>query len=239
PQRIKYRTNDTPSRASGSGRVRYLLGASALQTVIVAALTLPFFFLIPRLGGGGVARGFGEGDTFTGFSERVELGQGASIKRSPRVVMRVRLNRKTPRYLRWRGVALDNYDGRSWSVTKKEILMRQPGNSTSDAAATSLPFSYRYGLSTPTSHLALLEQRFVLEPLDTPALFAAQKAFSIQGPMSSIVVDDHTVAITAVGLKGRTVYGVSSDISIPSEPELRADSPASSPDEIRKYYLPS
>ncbi|PYT07082.1 MAG: hypothetical protein DMF60_07850 [Acidobacteria bacterium] len=185
PQRIKYRSTEAPIRATGSGRVRYLLGASTAQTIIVAALTLPFFFLIPRLGGGGVARGFGEGDAFTGFSDRVELGQGASIKRSPRVVMRVRLDHKAPRYLRWRGVALENYDGRAWSVAKDEYRINQVGNSSSEAAAKNVPFTYRYGLSTPGSHPVLLEQRFVLEPLDTPALFAAQRVLSVQGSMSA------------------------------------------------------
>lgn len=236
PQRIKYRSKEAPIR--GSGRVRYLLGASAVQTIVVAALTLPFFFLIPRLGGGGVAKGFGEGDAFTGFSDRVELGQGASIKKSPRVVMRVRLDRKPPRYLRWRGVALENYDGRSWSVAKDETRFSQPGNPNSEATAKNIPFTYRYGLSPPGSHPFLLEQRFVLEPLDTPALFAAQRVLSVQGPMSALVQDKPTGAITAVGLKGRTAYGVSSDISIPSEQELRADSPASSREDIMRRYLP-
>ena len=242
PQRIKYRSKEAPIRRSGSGRVRYLLGASTAQTIIVAALTLPFFFLIPRLGGGGVARGFGEGDAFTGFSDRVELGQGASIKKSPRVVMRVHLDHKPPRYLRWRGVALENYDGRAWSVTKEEKTedrINQGGNVSSESAARNIPFTYRYGLSTSlSSHPVLLEQKFVLEPLDTPALFAAQRALSIQGPMSTLLRDKLTGALTAVGLKGRTAYGVSSDISIPSEQELRADSPASSPEYIRKRYLP-
>jgi hypothetical protein len=56
--------------------------------------------------------------------------------------------------------------------------------------------------------------------------------------MSALVRDRLTGALTAVGLKGRTAYGVTSDISIPSEQELRADSPASSPEEIRRRYLP-
>ena len=85
--------------------MRYLFGASFAQIVIVTALTLPFFFLIPRFGGGGLARGFGEGDKVTGFSDRVELGDVASIKKNLRVVMRVRLDHRPPRYLRWRGVA--------------------------------------------------------------------------------------------------------------------------------------
>jgi transglutaminase-like putative cysteine protease len=242
PQRIKYRSKEAPIPAGGIGRVRYLLGASTAQTLIVAALTLPLFFLIPRLGGGGVARGFGEGDAFTGFSDRVELGQGASIKKSPRVVMRVRLDHKAPRYLRWRGVALENYDGRAWSVNKdekKEDVQTQGVNGISESAAKNIPLNFRYPLRiSPSSHPVLLEQRFVLEPLDTPALFAAQRAYSVQGPMTALVRDKSTGALTAVGLKGRTAYGVTSDISIPSEQELRADSPASCSDEIRRRYLP-
>src|SRR6185369_11669010 len=94
PRQIKYRGN-TESPASKKGpRVRYLLGASAAQIVIVIVLTLPFFFLIPRFAGGGVTRGVGQGDAVTGFSDRVELGEVASIKKNPRVVMRVRLDRK-------------------------------------------------------------------------------------------------------------------------------------------------
>jgi len=255
PQRIRYRANEVPAHVGRSSRVRHLLGASMAQTIIVAALTLPFFFLIPRLGGGGVAKGFGEGDAFTGFSDRVELGQGASIKKSPRVVMRVRLDRKAPRYLRWRGVALENYDGRKWTIAKDETQVKQQGNAPSEAAARNAPFIYRYGVDAPqrdpnrprdadrpsafpSSHPSLLEQRFVLEPLDTPALFATQRVVSVQGPMSAIVKDVNTGALTAVGLKGRTSYGVSSDISIPTEQELRVDSPASSSVEIRRRYLP-
>ncbi|MEK6324162.1 MAG: DUF3488 and transglutaminase-like domain-containing protein [Acidobacteriota bacterium] len=241
PQRIKYRSKEAPIRAGGSGRVRYLLGASTAQTLIVAALTLPFFFLIPRLAGGGVARGFGEGDAFTGFSDRVELGQGASIKKSSRVVMRVRLDRKPPRYLRWRGVALENYDGRAWSVTKeakREERKAQGVSSSGEVAARNAPFTYRHGLETsPSSHPVFLEQRFVLEPLDTPALFAAQRARSVHGPMATLSRDYYTGALTAIGLKGRTLYVVSSDISVPSEQELRGDSPASSPDDVRRLDL--
>src|SRR5215510_15086787 len=114
PGRIKYSARARSKATRGRGRVRYLLGASFAQIVIVAVLTLPFFFLIPRFGGGGVARSFGEGEAITGFSDRVELGQGvATIKKSPRVVMRVKLDRSPQRYLRWRGVALESYDGRA------------------------------------------------------------------------------------------------------------------------------
>jgi protein-glutamine gamma-glutamyltransferase len=243
PQRIKYRAQEEPGRARGSGRVRYLLGAAVTQSIIVAALTLPFFFLIPRLGGGGVARGFGEGDAITGFSDRVELGQLASIKKSPRVVMRVHLNRKPPHYLRWRGVALENYDGRAWNVVIKEDLREeryyQGASFSGDAAARDTPFTYKHVLQVhPSTHPVLLEQRFFLEPIESPTLFAAQKALSVQGPMATISRDKHTGALLSSGLKGRTAYTVSSDVSVPSEQDLRADSPAAAPEEVRRLDLP-
>lgn len=44
PQHVKYRATEHSTREKKSGRVRYLLGASVAQIVIVAALTLPLFF---------------------------------------------------------------------------------------------------------------------------------------------------------------------------------------------------
>jgi len=244
PQRIKYSGHEPASPAKGSGRLRYLLGASVTQSIIVAALTLPFFFLIPRLGGGGVARGFGEGEAITGFSDRVELGQLASIKKSPRVVMRVHLDHKPPHYIRWRGVALENYDGRAWNLAKPEGEVRDEHDdqgvrySGGDSSAKSAPFNYKHGLRVPGSHPVLLEQRIALEPIDNPTLFAAQRALWIQGPMADLTRDKHTGALSAVGLKGRTAYTVSSDVSVPSEQDLRLDLPAASPEEVRRLNLP-
>src|SRR2546425_9292127 len=184
PQHVKYRTKSASGKTKGSGRLRYLFGASLAQTIIVAALTLPFFFLIPRLGGGGVARGFGEGDAITGFSDRVELGQVASIKKSTRVVMRIRLDRKPPRYLRWRGIALEQYDGGAWSMLndpdhpdRRKPSFAQEKNSSEgpDADARFIrdhiidgDASTRQKSPNPPP---TIEQTIILEPLSTDALF--------------------------------------------------------------------
>src|SRR5215510_3698378 len=251
PGRIRYPARARSKATRGRGRVRYLLGASFAQIVIVAALTLPFFFLIPRFGGGGVARSSGEGEAITGFSDRVELGQVASIKRSPQVVMRVRLDRTPQRYLRWRGVALETYDGRAWSVTNHQQSDDQGiirgGGEMRDKDGH---FWYRHSLPPNLTALApwiqhqaphdqahLIYQTFLREPIDTETLFAAQKALSLQGPMPSLAQDIYTDALSARGLKGRTAYAVSSDVSVPTEQELRADSPASSPNEIKHLNL--
>ena len=252
PVRIKYSAKERSKAERGLGRVRYLLGASFAQIVIVAVLTLPFFFLIPRFGGGGVTRSFGEGESITGFSDRVELGQGvATIKKSPRVVMRVKLDRTPQRYLRWRGVALENYDGRAWSVVKHQQSddqgMLRAGGEVRDKDGhfwyrhslppnpTGVPVSIQHHV--PHDQANLIYQTILREPIDTETLFAAQKALSLHGPMPSLSQDIYTDALSAAGLKGRTAYAVSSDISVPTEQELRADSPALSPEEIKRFNL--
>jgi hypothetical protein len=229
--------------------VRYLLGASAAQTVIVAALTLPFFFLIPRLGGGGVARGFGEGEAITGFSERVELGQVASIKKSPRVVMRIRLDRRPPRYLRWRGIALEVYDGRAWSLLTDPDRRESPSSAqerrSSEGAEADARFNRDHTIdqkvaekqSSLDRRQSTISQMIVLEPLSTDTLFATQKAFRLRGPIGNVSRDRSTGALSSAGLRGRTAYVVMSDISIPTEQELRADAPALSPEFIKNVYL--
>jgi len=237
-QRIKYRGK--PEAARKSHRVRYLLGASLAQIVIIAALALPFFFLIPRLGGGGVARGMGEGQPITGFSEHVKLGDVASIKKSSRVVLRVQLNRQPGKYLRWRGLAFDYYDGRSWTVGREPGRTETEKQGEVSVTGNDSAIQYRHPLQVPAGgEPSWLQQRFVLEPLDTAALFAAQKAVSVQGPMAVLHRDKFTGNLSAVGLKGRVAYGVTSDISVPSESELQRDVTALPPDSIHKKLYAS
>jgi hypothetical protein len=252
PQRIKYRINEAPARPRKSSRVRYLFGASFAQIVIVATLTLPFFFLIPRFGGGGLAQGFGEGDKVTGFSDRVELGAVASIKKNPRVVMRVRLDHRPPRYLRWRGVALETYDGRAWTLfSDPEHPQRrgptEQGRISDQGPVADSRFIRDHVLDSkrvdPKFEASLratgstIQQMIVLEPLSTDTLFAAQKAYRFRGPLGTIFKDKLTDALSAMGLKGRTSYVVSSDVSVPSEQDLRLDTPASSREEIKRVCL--
>src|SRR5262249_33599503 len=77
--RLKTRGNRAEVRHPAR-RIRYLMGASLAQIFVISALTLPLFFMIPRFNSAGVGKGFGEGQTLTGFSDRVELGQIASLK---------------------------------------------------------------------------------------------------------------------------------------------------------------
>lgn len=250
PAKRKYKSSEAALPANGGRkRVRYLVGATVGQLAMVALLTLPFFFLIPRFGGSGVARGFG-GTPATGFSDKVELGQIANIKKSQQVVMRVSLNPMPNRYLRWRGVALERYNGTTWTLSDRASGDRiksqtQDLNPIGDGSANDARFDRRYIFdqgrqplsSAAQSRQTVIEQKIILEPLDTPTLFAARRPVKLAGPLPSISKDEYTDALTANRLRGRTAYSVWSDISTPSEQELRADSPALSYETIKLLYL--
>src|SRR5205085_1435004 len=221
-------------------RVRYLLGASFAQVAIVASLTLPFFFLIPRFGGG-AAQGFADTPA-TGFSDRVELGQVARIKKSQQVVMRVQLDRNPGRYLRWRGVALDQYERNVWSVASapgRDQDFTSMRNFPGGATESDSPVDWTYPLVKPAApRESLSEQKIILEPLDTPTLFAAQKAVWLRGAMGTLHRDYYSGALTTLGnLKRRTVYSVWSDLSLPNEADLRAETLADLPPDIQRLYL--
>lgn len=240
-QRVKYRGKDATAKSGGVGRKRYLVGASLAQVIMVVALTLPFFFIIPRFGGGNVGRGIGDSQAITSFSNKVELGQVASIKTSPRVVMRIQLDHQPSRYLHWRGIALEIYDGHSWSLANKidnrVAVLTQDRRSIGEGSANDAGFGrvYTWG-NSPVERRNLIDQRVILEPLDRSTLFAAQKPVQLYGPVSTLKRDRLTDALSADSLRGRTSYTVRSDISVPTEQEMRADSPASSPKEIKQIY---
>jgi hypothetical protein len=229
-----------------TGGIKYLVSAATVELVLVAALTLPLFFFIPRLNSGNVGGNFGESQILTGFSETVKLGEVASIKTSSRVVMRVKLDNAPSAWLRWRGVALDRYDGRAWSVTKRDGRSEQVLNSGQKASGfqggNETTFTPDYLVPSdvgfpenlspeqgrpgtePDRRASLLKQEFYLEPLNIGTLFAARKLTHIKGPFRRLIVQNETGAISIDRRYGRLAYTALSDIRTPSEASLRADS---------------
>src|SRR5713226_1564603 len=99
-------------------RLNRALGLSAL-TVAAGSIVLGgvLFFFFPRFTAGYLGRASFNPSLMTGFTESVELGQIGEIKKNSAVVMRVQTG-KPIAYdrLRWRGIALTNFDGRRWST---------------------------------------------------------------------------------------------------------------------------
>src|SRR5260221_2766219 len=108
------------------------------RALSLASLTVAFgsivlggvlFFVFPRFTAGYLGRERMAASLMTGFSNDIELGQIGEIKKNSEVVMRVKTGKPVAYpMLRWRGIALTNFDGKRWSNPEltNETLRAQP-----------------------------------------------------------------------------------------------------------------
>lgn len=175
---------------------RTFVALTVLSTTITLVLAVPIFFVIPRLNEQ-LFRGYARNQNIaTGFSDTVELGQIGRIKQNYQVVFRVRAEwgqgvpagYPLPADLKWRGMALELYDGRTWrrsSNLASEVFSDPSGRwlialTMSEALTPGVNYS-RGG--------SWLRQSVYLEPLTLPVLFAVPEVHSISGEVRGLRVD--------------------------------------------------
>ena len=210
-------------------RFFWLTNGTAVLTV---ALTLVIFFLIPRIGAGVLQKTSGEALRTTGFSDQVDLGTIGSVKQDPQIVMRVELPDqpilgKDRFYLR--GLAYDQYNGRSWSHSGTR---RRSLSLVADGTFLARPAGSR----PSNSLLGTLRQDILLEMLDTSVLFAAPFAELMSGEFLTVQTDVMGGLHLPVPPSSRIRYSVTSYV-----PQLVANERTAQtlayPDSIRSHYL--
>lgn len=169
--------NALPTHDRGLTRALCLaaLGASVGGMVVGGAL----FFIFPRFSAGYLSRASLQPSLMTGFSNDVELGQIGELKKNSTVVMRVRTGSPVGYpLLRWRAIALVEFDGKRWS--------------TSGRATEALPSSRNLDGWIPINTSVNLKDKgagglkytILLQPLGTDALFAPANVISMRGNFS-------------------------------------------------------
>ena len=182
--------------------------------VLIFAFALPLFLVAPRSGAAALTRSGGGAQNLIGFSENVTLGQIGTLKQDDGLVMRVRLeNGETPRALRWRGVALDEFTGYAW---KKSVEARRPGQVDQRGGF------FQFGTTAQGVH-RLTMQTFFLEPLETPVLFAAPRVVALQGDLPFVRADQEGSIQSRRHDFERVMYKAISDTDEPPVEELRSD----------------
>jgi protein-glutamine gamma-glutamyltransferase len=154
------------NRALGYASLSVALGA------IVIGGTLFFFF--PRFSAGYLGRTSFNPALMTGFNDDVELGQIGEIKKDSTIVMRVETGQPVgyPR-LRWRGIALANFDGKRWSSAER-------GAET--LSSNSEGWIYLGGgIPRSDTHAPGLIYTVYLEPIASDAIFVPGKVVSLRG----------------------------------------------------------
>jgi len=151
------------------------LGVSCL----ILILAIPLFVLLPRVSMGALNQPRGRARLVSGFSDRVELGRGGIVRESDAIVMRVRVSKppeKLPSSLKWRGLALEQFDGKTW----------RRGNGARQSVLTQARY---YKLEELAQSTDLLYQTFFLEALTTDVVFASHKVLAVSDDLEILQRD--------------------------------------------------
>jgi transglutaminase-like putative cysteine protease len=194
-------------------------------TLLIVILAVPFFFVFPRINRGAGRQPTGSTQFVSGFSDRVELGQIGSIKQSDAIVMRVKTGgagADSAQDLKWRGIAFDRFDGRSWMRT--------------DRGQVAIPTQgHYYKLENSTQGMHWLEQTFFIEALPTNVVFAAHKVLAVTRDVGGLWKDSSDSLYTDPHLFRKLRYSAISDPIRPN-PDLISDR-LPLPPEIPAVYL--
>jgi transglutaminase-like putative cysteine protease len=172
-----------------------LATAPMLMLMILVGGSL-IFFLLPRVSSRYLSAYAPGSDFSTGFSDRVQLGRIGQIQQSSAVVMHIQIdNDLEGAYdLKWRGVALSQFDGKVWSNPFAQMELRRSGNG-----------SFRLGPGAGNAAASgvagrKIHYRVLMEPLGTNVFFLAEKPASLSGDFSRLSTDT-----------GGAVYNLDSD----------------------------
>jgi transglutaminase-like putative cysteine protease len=160
-----------------------LLATAPLLMVLVLVGATFIFFLLPRVSSRYLTGYSPATDIATGFSDRVQLGRIGQIQQSNAVVMHIQIdNDLQGAYdLKWRGVALTAFDGKTWSnpFSQREIPRGADGNYVLRPVAGQIP--------NPGARK--IHYQVLMEPIGSNVFFLADKAQSLTGNFRRLSTD--------------------------------------------------
>ncbi|MGE5327390.1 MAG: DUF3488 and DUF4129 domain-containing transglutaminase family protein, partial [Deltaproteobacteria bacterium] len=211
-----------------------LMTSTALLAVGIVALASVLFFVIPRFRTGYLTGLGADRQNITGFSETVNLGDIKQILRSNAVVMRIVVDGDPRRFagVKWRGMALNSFDGKRWYNDNTELTVLTPAYVTQerDSSFVFVPAQGPGNMRRP------VEYRVLLTPVSTDVLFAAARPRRLSARLRYLNIDQTRSIHNPLHGYAPFGYNVVSDIGTPSPDELRNTS-AKLPDEIRLVNL--
>jgi len=211
---------------------RNMAGSLAVASPILVLCILlgaaGIFFLLPRASAGYLGAYAPGGEITTGFSDRVELGRIGEIQQSASVVMHIRIDGddRGSFDLKWRGVALSHFDGRSWSNNRNE----RPLFPRLDGLFVLPPRAGGHSSSPRPIHY-----RVVMEPVGMNVFFLAATPESLEGNYGHVAIDDGGGVFNLDPEHPVNRYQATSDIAQTSASSLRSAGQAYPPEVLSSY----
>jgi len=217
---IQARAFSDPQQARRFGMALTRFAPALLMMILIAGTVL--FFLMPRISAGYLG-GYSYGTDFSsGFSDHVQLGRIGQIQQSNAVVMHIQIegDDKGSYDLHWRGIALAEFDGHTWSSLRDPfILSRQPDGSFGMPRRENAPKSYA---ASELAKQKIIHYRVLMEPIGTNIFFLAPYGRSIRGDYRLLAADSGGAVYDYDSQHAPSRYEATSDIATPSAAELRA-----------------
>ena len=191
--------------------------ASPVLVLCILLGAAGIFFLLPRVSAGYLGAYAPSGEITSGFSDTVELGRIGEIQQSSSVVMHIQIDGddRGSFDLKWRGVALSNFDGRTWSNHHEQYPLpeRLDGRFVFLPARADVPKS---GLTDP------IHYRVLMEPVGMNVFFLASRPESLEGNYAHLATDDSGAVFNLDPEHPVSRYQATSDIAQPGAADLRA-----------------
>jgi transglutaminase-like putative cysteine protease len=190
------------------------------------------FFLLPRMSTGYLGGFSGGTDLSTGFSESVRLGRIGQIQQSNAVVMHIQVDgdHQGQYDLKWRGVALSRFDGKSWTNPSENYTLTPEW----DGRYLLWPRSQR------SPRPKVIHYRVLMEPIGTNVFFLASRPRYLKGAYGLVSRDLAGSVFDLDGEHPITVYDAESDIAEPAREELaNADGLYTAEDQRMYLRLPA
>lgn len=197
----------------------WLVGGATALVALILLLASAIFFVLPRVSSRYLAS-YTPNDAFaSGFSDRVQLGRIGRIQQSNAVVMHVRIegDTKGTHDLKWRGVALNVFTGKTWrNALEQSFAARQPDGAF---AVASRPEAG--AVPTPSRRRQVIWYHVVLEPMGSNVFFLAPWATEVRGNYGRVATDRAGAVFDMDTLHQVNRYSAVSDIATPSPQALR------------------
>ncbi len=208
------------------------INVAVVITGLIILISIPIFLIIPRTSFGLFRVDRHLDLNMSGFSDQVRLGEMGEIILSSKVLMRVKLDRDVadlPSGTKWRGIALNRYDGKKWSNTRDSFHRIHRDHRSGGMMLLT---------ENRRENEFLVQQSIFLEPFSN-VIFGAPDMVSIagEGLRRSLLFEDGNDSIGIYrGGRGPIKYVVYSDL-VPREEKLVQSLHGTIPARLEKRYL--
>jgi len=195
-------------------------GLSPALVILILLGAAAIFFLLPRVSSGYLSAYAPGTDIATGFSDEVQLGRIGQIQQSSSLVMRIKIDGDPQGAfdLKWRGVSLNAFDGKTWSNPHARHLLSHPPQGHFVFAQPGWAGAGSWLEKTSRR----VHYRVLMEPLSTNVFFLAPTPLSLEGNYRAIATDAGGAVFNLDAERPVTRYEATSNIAQPSADELRA-----------------